>query len=113
MCMSKLFITNFVLCFVTVLGDGRCSAESTNGAYITVLPKAIYEDLTKFNEQELANAATNVECRAAQLDPDGHWGPESEGFQLSLRLARTNYTSGEHIPCVVLLRNTTDEVRLY
>jgi hypothetical protein len=104
----------FFAAFLGAAYGGTClGAESTNICYITISPKSHNEDITKFTAQELVNAATNIECRAAELDPKGHWGEKVEGLQLSLRLSATNYVSGDPIPCVVLLRNTSEEVRVY
>lgn len=39
--------------------------------------------------------------------PEGNWGGPEHGLQLSLRFNKTNYTNGEAIVAVLLLRNTS------
>lgn len=61
---------------------------------------------------KLENALKSPECRPADSDPAGHWGPVVHAWQLSLRLTKTNVSQGEPIDATILLRNvSTDTMR--
>jgi hypothetical protein len=100
--------------FITVLLiSGLRGLGATNEVYVTVSPPETFGDITNFTPAEISNAKTNPECRPAEFDPDGHWGPVVAGLQLGLRLSRTNYVRGDSLGCSVILRNTGQEVRSY
>jgi hypothetical protein len=56
---------------------------------------------------QLEAAKHSSECRPAELDPEGHWGPVYSGYQLSLRFSNDICHVGEKIAAVVVLRNVT------
>ena len=55
----------------------------------------------------ISTALSSPQCRPAEYDAEGHWGPIVGGWQLSLRFPRTNFTLGEPIVATVLVRNVT------
>lgn len=57
--------------------------------------------------QELARAIRAGECRAAELDPEGHWGPVIKGVQVSLRSLTNVFVKGQPAEVSVIFRNTT------
>lgn len=63
----------------------------------------------KTPEQALAEALQSPEGRPAEEDPEGHWSPVLEGFQLSLRFSKQEYVIGEPVTAILLKRNTLYE----
>ena len=47
------------------------------------------------------------ESRPAASDPEGNWGKPEAGFQMSARLAKTEYTVGESVSVMTYLRNVS------
>jgi hypothetical protein len=62
---------------------------------------------------KLEQARKSDESKPENEDPKGNWGSPSEGFRMSLRLAKPYYTNGEPIEAVVLLRNISQETLTY
>ena len=56
---------------------------------------------------ETERARNLSECLPAELDPGGHWGPISDGAQLSARLTTNVFAAGQPITLSLILRNTT------
>ena len=59
------------------------------------------------SDQQQAVAIAAGECRPVELDPEGHWGEISCGFQMSIRSATNVFVSGSSMTVAVILRNTT------
>lgn len=53
------------------------------------------------------------ESRPAEQDPEGHWGKVVDGFQLSLRFEKQEFTNGEPVWATILLRNVSDRQLTY
>jgi len=69
--------------------------------FITVTPEQI-------------KAARNAQdSYPAEDDRDGKWGPTWEGLQLSIRLQKESFTSGEPVVACVTLRNAGDKVQYF
>ncbi len=66
--------------------------------YITITP------------EQIAAARVAPDCRAAEDDPQGHWGAPWEGAQLSIRVQKEHFTNGEPVVACVTLRNVSDRV---
>jgi hypothetical protein len=64
-------------------------------------------------KRSVEEAMKSPECRPAEQDPEGHWGAPTNGFQLSLRLSKTNYSCAEPIEAMVYLRNLTTNLLIY
>ena len=56
-----------------------------------------------------ANARYGQEMLPAEEDPEGNWGPSTNGMQMSARFYQTNFTVGQPVPVVILLRNVGKE----
>jgi hypothetical protein len=83
----------------------------TNRFFITDESQAPYKE-EPFSPEEVERARTALDSRPADEDPEGHWGPVAEGFQLSLRLEKESFTNGEPVTARLLLRNvSTNELR--
>jgi hypothetical protein len=63
--------------------------------------------VTDTNVQEVVSPA-GPEGRPAVQDPDGHWGPPTEGFQLSVRFLTNTFLVGDPIVAYAYLRNVTN-----
>jgi hypothetical protein len=63
--------------------------------------------------KSIEEAQKSQESRPADQDPEGHWGKVVDGYQLSLRFDKADYTNGEPIVATVLLRNVSDQPRTY
>jgi hypothetical protein len=66
-----------------------------------------------FSTAQIEKARQDSGCRPAENDPEGHWGPVEEGFQLSLRFEKDSFTNGEPIAACVTLRNVSDKTLVY
>lgn len=94
-----------VLPLATCLVGSACA--QTNQFYITDERKTSYED-TPFSPEQIERAKSAKESRPAQEDPEGHWGPVQEGFQLSLRFEKASFTNGQPVVACLILRNVSD-----
>ena len=56
--------------------------------------------------EQIDTAKGKPECRPAEFDPQGNWGPVVSGFQISIRLATNTFRVGSMINARVILRNT-------
>jgi hypothetical protein len=92
--------------FLIFLGLGR--AADTNVIYLPVERRAAMGESAKLRQlEELTKRAQGLpECRPAELDPAGHWGPVSGGLQLSARVFTNVFTAGKPINLILILRNT-------
>jgi hypothetical protein len=61
----------------------------------------------------IEEAQKSQESRPAERDPEGHWGAATNGFQLSLRFEKADYTNGEPVTGIILLRNVSDKPLKY
>ena len=57
--------------------------------------------------RRIEEAQHSKECRPASEDSEGHWGPVTNGFQLSLRFAKEVYSNGEPVAATILVRNVS------
>jgi hypothetical protein len=89
-----------------VLGD-------TNRYYLTDDFATHYGDTLPFTPEQIERAKHAPECRPAAQDPEGHWGPVTEGFQLSIRLQKASFTNGEPVTASVILRNVSGRLLRY
>jgi len=85
----------------------------TNQFYLTDDFVTHYGDSLPFTAKHIEMAKHAKECRPADQDPEGHWGPVTEGFQLSVRLERESFTNGEPVTACVILRNVSGKLRRY
>ena len=83
--------------------------EATNELYMTEDIQIMYRGNAGEIHQDaiLAAAKKAREALSAKDFPEGNWGGVEHGLQLSLRLARPDFTNGEPIFATLLLRNTT------
>jgi hypothetical protein len=63
--------------------------------------------------RKIKQAQESPESRPAEQDPEGHWGLATNGFQLSLRFAKSTFTNGEPALATVLIRNITTTNQTY
>jgi hypothetical protein len=61
----------------------------------------------------IEEAQRSRESRPASEDPEGHWGPATNGFQLSLRFEKEAYTNGEPVVATMLVRNVSNVRQRY
>ena len=59
--------------------------------------------------QKVEAAKKSRESLPAEEFPEGNWGVVTNGCQLSLRFTKTNYTNGEPVEVILLLRNVTNQ----
>ena len=85
----------------------------TNQFYITDDFVTHQGDTLPFTPEHIEKARHTKECRPAQQDPEGHWGPVTEGFQLSIRLQKDTFTNGEPVKVCVILRNVSGKLLRY
>jgi hypothetical protein len=84
----------------------------TNQFYITDERKTSYED-TAFSPEQIERAKHAKESRPAEQDLEGHWGPVTEGFQISIRLEKESFTNGGPVVACLILRNVSDRQLRY
>lgn len=77
-----------------------CAGHETNAFFVTAEGYPIYQE-------KIEAASRAPECRPVELDPEGHWGPITEGFQLSLRFTNTVVHVGEPLIATIILRNVS------
>jgi hypothetical protein len=65
-------------------------------------------DIRTIKEAEKA-----VECQPSDQDVKGNWGEATNGFQLSLRFEKTEFTNGEPISAAMLMRNISGVEETY
>lgn len=65
------------------------------------------------DKRKLEKAKESPESKPENEYPEGNWGPPSEGFRISLHFPKTNYTNGEPIEAVVLIRNISRQTISY
>jgi hypothetical protein len=63
--------------------------------------------------KRVKDAEKAKESRPADQDPEGHWGKVVDGFQLSLRFERQEFSNGEPIIVSILMRNVSDKRLTY
>jgi hypothetical protein len=63
--------------------------------------------------KKIEEALNSKESRPASQDPEGHWGQVLDGFQLSLRFEKQDFTNGEAITATVLIRNVSENTLSY
>ena len=82
----------------------------TNQVWVTEVDSVYVESngVRRLDPARVAEAQKLPECRPTELDPAGNWGQVSEGLQLSLRLAKTNYATNEPVVATLITRNVTD-----
>ena len=59
--------------------------------------------------QRVQEALRSNESRPAEQDPQGHWGKMVDGFQISLRFDKQEFTNGEPIVAAILMRNVSEK----
>ena len=52
------------------------------------------------------------ETLPSELDTNGNWGTETNGLQMSLRFRHKQYTIGDQVPAVIILRNLQPNTRI-
>ena len=63
--------------------------------------------------KRIQEAQKSNESRPAEQDPEGHWGKVVDGFQLSLRFEKQEFTNGEPVLATILMRNVSDKQLTY
>lgn len=58
----------------------------------------------------IEHARTAKDSRPAKDDPEGNWGPESNGLQLSIRFPKQSFAPGDPVLAEITLRNVGDEI---
>jgi hypothetical protein len=83
-------------------------ANETNNLFIT-------DDgfLSIHRTQLFEEAKKTKESLPANEFPEGNWGLAQDGFQLSLRFEKPEFTNSEPITAILLLRNVTNHVVTY
>jgi len=83
-------------------------ATDTNIYYLPLDPRA-YLGLTRppENPQQVEAARRAPESRPAELDPEGHWGTITSGFQMGIRFATNTFALGQPIKATVIIRNAS------
>lgn len=85
----------------------------TNQFYLTDESETHYGDTLSFSPEQIEKAKHATESRPAEQDPEGHWGPATEGFQLSIRLQKESFTNGEPVTACIILRNVSGRLLRY
>jgi hypothetical protein len=80
--------------------------------YVTY-PSGVRYNNTNISPAMIARAKLAPESRPATEDSEGHWGPPTEGFQLSIRLPKSAFSNGEPITARILLRNISSNACTY
>lgn len=65
------------------------------------------------DKRKLDKAKESPESKPENQYPEGNWGPPSEGFRISLHFPKAEYTNGEPIEAVVLVRNISRQTIPY
>lgn len=65
------------------------------------------------DKKKLEQAKKSDQSKPENQDPNGNWGTASEGFRLSLRFVKPEYTNGEPIEAIVLARNASQQTLNY
>jgi hypothetical protein len=91
--------------------DGEPPSSQPNAGRTNVfsLTQSDIKDETGEEQAYYANCLTHhvtmPETLPSNLDTNGNWGPETNGLQLSLRFHDKNYTLGDQVPAIIILRN--------
>jgi hypothetical protein len=93
--MPKTLVTNIIPANLFLTDDGKLFWYGSSKRRVIHL-------------KDIAAAESSPESRPADSDPEGNWGAPSNGFQLSLRFAKQEFTNGEQIVATMLLRNITN-----
>ena len=83
------------------------STAETNQVFVTVDPGYITASGGYVLVQETNEATKKLESLPAKDFPQGNWGAETGGFQLSCRFEKTMFTNGEPMIAIVLVRNVS------
>ena len=94
----------FVLTFFAM---ATVALAQTNQLYVTDKISTNYDLFCTVTNQAV-NAAYSPESRPTRDDPEGNWGQIYEGFQLSIRLEKANFTNDEPITASIIFRNVTN-----
>lgn len=62
---------------------------------------------------KIEQAKQSQESVPAEQDPQGNWGEQANGFQLSLRFEKQVFTNGEDIVGTILIRNIATNAQTY
>lgn len=100
--------------------NSKIRASETNELYLTDDGYFI-EDVISGNETSakyhydaiIAKAKMSRESLPAIDFGEGNWGIAQNGFQLSLRFERPDFTNGRPITAIVLVRNVTNQILQY
>jgi hypothetical protein len=87
-------------------------SAQTNQFYVTDEGKGSNPS-DALSPEQIEKAKHAKDSRPAEDDPEGHWGPVSEGFRLSLRFEKDCFTNGEPVTACVILRNVSDKSLTY
>jgi len=101
----------FSIIFLLSIFVNCTSAQDTNNAF---WPQESGRELwqtekeaEELNAQARSAAFSSGECRPAESDPEGHWGPIVYGLTLSIRSKTNVFLAGSPLPIAVIIRNTT------
>jgi hypothetical protein len=103
----RSILASYAICCFTGLGQ-------TNRFFITdELSNHQSNGSVTCSSAQMEAAKHAPECRPAEDDPEGHWGTNTEGFQVSLRLSKGTFSNGEPILATIILRNVSNRELAY
>jgi len=85
----------------------------TNAIFQNFLRQPPYLNYGMPSPEQIEEAKKNPESLPAKDFPQGNWGAEANGFQLSCRFEKTTFTNGEPITTTILVRNVSTNYLSY
>lgn len=105
-----------VLCLTLICATLKGGEVVTNQVFVTDDGFSMTEGrdgVAKIKPEKIKEALKVRECLPAEKFPEGNWGVEQNGFQISMRLGSTNVTIGSPTVATILIRNVTNQAIAY
>jgi len=103
---------NIIILTILLFSVLPCKAE-TNQVFITNEKISFFHSTALLPSSRTNEATKKLESLPAKDFPQGNWGIESNGFQLSCRFEKTSFTNGEPIIAIILVRNVSTNYLSY
>jgi len=110
----KIYIQIYLGALFFLVFVARVYSENTNEVYLPQASNPGFSDVAYLKSKNLIEEAAIKagECRPAELDPEGHWGTVTAGFQLSLSSHTNVFVVSNAMPVTVILRNISTNTLL-